>query len=101
MLAPYLKALGVNTIELLPVHESDNDANPVDAPGGNYWAYMTYGYFAPDRRYSSDKTYGGPTREFKEMVAAFHDAGMEVYLDVVFLIIVLTIYKPSPTPFVS
>ena len=84
MLAPYLKALGVNTIELLPVHESDNDANPDDAPGGNYWAYMTYGYFAPDRRYSSDKSYGGPTKEFKEMVAAFHDAGMEVYLDVVF-----------------
>ena len=84
MLAPYLKALGVNTIELLPVHESDNDANPDDAPGGNYWAYMTYGYFAPDRRYSSDKSYGGPTKEFKEMVAAFHEAGMEVYLDVVF-----------------
>ena len=84
MLAPYLKALGVNTIELLPVHESDNDANPDDGPGGNYWAYMTYGYFAPDRRYSSDKSYGGPTREFKEMVKAFHDAGMEVYLDVVF-----------------
>ena len=84
MLAPYLKALGVNTIELLPVHESDNDANPVDEPGGNYWAYMTYGYFAPDRRYSSDKEFGGPTREFKEMVKAFHDAGMEVYLDVVF-----------------
>lgn len=84
MLAPYLKALGVNTIELLPVHESDNDANPDDAPGGNYWAYMTYGYFAPDRRYSSDKSYGGPTKEFKQMVKAFHDAGMEVYLDVVF-----------------
>jgi len=84
MLAPYLKALGVNTIELLPVHESDNDANPDNAPGGNYWAYMTYGYFAPDRRYSSDKSLGGPTKEFKEMVAAFHEAGMEVYLDVVF-----------------
>lgn len=84
MLAPYLKALGVNTIELLPVHESDNDANPDDAPGGNYWAYMTYGYFAPDRRYSSDKSYGGPTKEFKQMVKAFHDVGMEVYLDVVF-----------------
>ena len=84
MLAPYLKALGVNTIELLPVHESDNDANPEDAPGGNYWAYMTYGYFAPDRRYSSDKSLGGPTKEFKEMVDAFHKAGIEVYLDVVF-----------------
>ncbi len=84
MLAPYLKALGVNTIELLPVHESDNDCNPDNAPGGNYWAYMTYGYFAPDRRYSSEKSYGGPTKEFKQMVKAFHDAGMEVYLDVVF-----------------
>lgn len=83
-LAPYLKALGVNTIELLPVHESDNDGNPDDRHGGNYWAYMTYGYFAPDRRYSSDKSLGGPTREFKEMVKAFHDAEMEVYLDVVF-----------------
>ena len=84
LLAPYLKALGVNTIELLPVHESDNDCNPDDGKGGNYWAYMTYGYFAPDRRYSSDKSFGGPTKEFKEMVKAFHDAGMEVYLDVVF-----------------
>ena len=84
MLAPYLKALGVNTIELLPVHESDNDANPDDAPGGNYWAYMTYGYFAPERRYSSDQSYGGPTREFKDMIDAFHEAGIEVYLDVVF-----------------
>ena len=83
-LAPYLKALGVNTIELLPVHESDNDGNPENSPGGNYWAYMTYGYFAPDRRYSSDKSLGGPTKEFKEMVDAFHKEGMEVYLDVVF-----------------
>lgn len=84
MMAPYLKALGINTVELLPVHESDNDANPDDAPGGNYWAYMTYGYFAPDRRYSYDQSYGGPTKEFKEMVKAFHDEGIEVYLDVVF-----------------
>lgn len=84
LMVPYLKALGVNTIELLPVHESDNDANPDNESGGNYWAYMTYGYYAPDRRYSSDKTPGGPTKEFKAMVKAFHDAGMEVYLDVVY-----------------
>ncbi len=84
MLIPYLKGLGINTIELLPVHESDNDANPGNAPGGNFWGYMTYGFFAPDRRYSSDKSAGGPTKEFKEMVSAFHAAGMEVYLDVVF-----------------
>ena len=84
MLIPYLTGLGINTIELLPVHESDNDANPDNAPGGNFWGYMTYGFFAPDRRYSSDKSAGGPTKEFKEMVSAFHAAGMEVYLDVVF-----------------
>ncbi len=84
LLVPYLKALGINTIELLPVHETDNDANPDDGPGGNFWGYMTFDYFAPDRRYSSDKTAGGPTREFKEMVKTFHDAGMEVYLDVVY-----------------
>lgn len=83
-IAPYLKALGINTIELLPVHETDNDANPDDGPGGNYWGYMTFGYFAPDRRYSYDKTAGGPTREFKEMVDAFHNEGIEVYLDVVY-----------------
>lgn len=83
-LVPYLKALGINTIELLPVHETDNDANPDDGPGGNFWGYMTFDYFAPDRRYSYDKTAGGPTKEFKEMVKAFHDAGMEVYLDVVY-----------------
>lgn len=83
-LVPYLKALGINTIELLPVHETDNDANPDDGLGGNFWGYMTFDYFAPDRRYSYDKTPGGPTKEFKEMVKAFHDAGMEVYLDVVY-----------------
>lgn len=83
-LAPYLKALGITTIELLPVHETENDGNPDNSPGGNYWGYMTFGYFAPDRRYSSDKSPGGPTKEFKEMVKAFHDAGLEVYLDVVY-----------------
>ncbi|MGZ6142388.1 MAG: alpha-amylase family glycosyl hydrolase, partial [Myxococcales bacterium] len=45
---------------------------------------MTYGFFAPDRRYAADESPGGPTREFKQMVAAFHDAGMEVMLDVVY-----------------
>ncbi len=83
-MAPYLKALGYSAVELLPVHECANDDNPDDRPGGNFWGYMSYGYFAPDRRYSSDKTSGGPTREFKAMVKAFHDAGIEVYLDVVF-----------------
>jgi glycogen operon protein len=93
-MAPYLRALGITAIELLPVHEFANDLNPEGSPGwdrdvdepphGNYWGYMTYGYFAPDLRYADDKTPGGPTREFKAMVRAFHDAGIEVYLDVVY-----------------
>ena len=74
-MACYLKGLGYNTIELLPVHETANDLNPDNSPGGNFWGYMTYGYFAPDRRYSYNKSYGGPTDESRAMVKAFHDEG--------------------------
>lgn len=83
-MAKYLKALGFTTIELLPVQETANDTNSDERPSGNYWGYMTFGYFAPDRRYAYDQSPGGPTREFKQMVKAFHDEGLEVYLDVVF-----------------
>ena len=85
--AAYLAGLGVTAVEFLPVQETQNDTNDVDPnsdTGDNYWGYMTLGYFAPDRRYSSDKTAGGPTREFKAMVKAFHDAGIKVYIDVVY-----------------
>lgn len=85
--AAYLAGLGVTAIELLPVQETQNDTNDVDpnsAAGDNYWGYMTLGYFAPDRRYASDRSAGGPTREFKAMVKAFHDAGIKVYIDVVY-----------------
>ena len=61
--------------------EQNDDGDP---RGDNYWGYMTLGYFAPNRRYASDRTPGGPTREFKEMVRAFHQAGIEVFLDVVY-----------------
>lgn len=84
LMAKYLKALGYTTIELLPVHETANDSNGSASPAGNFWGYMTYGYFAPDRRYAYDKTPGGPTAEFKQMVAAFHAEGIEVWLDVVY-----------------
>lgn len=83
-MAKYLKDLGYTTIELLPIQETANDNNPSGSAGGNYWGYMTYGYFAPDRKYSYDKSLGGPTAEFKSMVKAFHDQGMEVYMDVVY-----------------
>ena len=82
LLAPYLKAAGVTTIELLPVHET-NASETGRAGATNAWGYMTLSFFAPNRRYAVDKSRGGPTREFKEMVRAFHDAGMEVYLDVI------------------
>jgi glycogen operon protein len=78
----HLKDLGVTSIEFLPVHESANDGR--DSNGGNYWSYMTVNYFTPDRKYSSDKTPVGPVHEFKDMVKAIHDAGMEVILDVVY-----------------
>jgi len=85
--ASALAALGVTTVEFLPVQETQNDTNDVDPLsdlGDNYWGYMTLNYFAPDRRYASDKTAGGPTREWKAMVKAFHDRGIKVAIDVVY-----------------
>ncbi|MBS1118230.1 MAG: isoamylase [Deltaproteobacteria bacterium] len=85
--AAYLAELGVTAIELLPVQETPNDRNDVDpasAGGDNYWGYSTLAYFAPDRRYACDRSPGGPTRELREMVHAFHDRGIKVYIDVVY-----------------
>jgi len=85
--AAYLASLGVTAVEFLPVQETQNDSNdvnPTSSDGDNYWGYMTLNYFAPDRRYSSDKTAGGPTREWKAMVKAFHDVGIKVFIDVVY-----------------
>jgi glycogen operon protein len=85
--ASYLAGLGVTAVEFLPVQETQNDTNdavPNSTAGDNYWGYSTLAYFAPDRRYAYDKTAGGPTREFKEMVKAFHDQGIKVLIDVVY-----------------
>lgn len=85
--AAWLASLGVTAIEFLPLQETQNDTNDNDPNGNsgdNYWGYMTLNYFAPDRRYAYDKTPGGPTREFKEMVKAFHDNGIKVLVDVVY-----------------
>ncbi len=83
MMAPYLKALGFTALELLPVHET-NASESGEEGLTNAWGYMTLSFFAPNRQYSSDKSLGGPTREFKEMINAFHEVGMEVFLDVVY-----------------
>jgi glycogen operon protein len=84
--AAYLASIGVSAIELLPVHETANDQNDLEvgAEGDNYWGYSTLSFFAPDRRYACDRSAGGPTREFREMVAALHGQGIKVYLDVVY-----------------
>jgi isoamylase len=85
--AAYLKDLGVTAVEFLPVQETQNDTNdvnPCHTQGVNYWGYMTLNYFAPDRRYAFDKSPGGPTKEFQSMVKAFHDAGLKVFIDVVY-----------------
>ena len=78
----YVKALGVTTVELLPIHTFINDSHLLERKLTNYWGYNSIGFFAPDPRYASEPEQS--LREFKEMVARFHDAGLEVILDVVY-----------------
>ncbi|PZP56652.1 MAG: glycogen debranching enzyme GlgX [Micavibrio aeruginosavorus] len=78
----YIKSLGITTVELLPIHTFINDSYLLDKGLTNYWGYNSIGFFAPDPRYAADKA--NSLREFKEMVARFHDAGLEVILDVVY-----------------
>ncbi len=78
----YVKSLGVSSIELLPIHTFINDSQLLEKGLTNYWGYNSIGFFAPDPRYAADRA--NSLREFKEMVAKFHDAGLEVILDVVY-----------------
>jgi glycogen operon protein len=79
---PYLTDLGVTAVELLPVFQFDAQ----DAPAGrsNYWGYAPVSLFAPHAAYSSRPGALGAMDEFRDMVKAFHRAGLEVILDVVF-----------------
>jgi isoamylase len=70
---PYLKEIGVTIVELLPIHQYDPQE-------GNYWGYMTLHFFSPHQAYAE----GEPLEEFRTLVSAFHAAGMEVWLDVVY-----------------
>jgi isoamylase len=76
----HLKRLGVTAVELLPVHAFVDDRYLVQKGLRNYWGYNSIGYFAPETRYLAS----GSVSEFKTMVKAFHSAGMEVILDVVY-----------------
>jgi isoamylase len=83
----HLLSLGVTTVELLPVHESVPESFLLQRGLTNYWGYNTIGYFAPQQGYSAAVRAGKPggqVEEFKAMVDALHEAGLEVILDVVF-----------------
>lgn len=80
----YLKELGINAVELMPVHHFVNDRHLKESGLTNYWGYNSIGYFAPDARYASAGVHGEQVNEFKEMVKALHKEGIEVILDVVY-----------------
>ncbi len=81
----HLRSLGVTAIELLPVHHIAAERRLAEQGLTNYWGYNSIGYFAPDARYASGAGLAGEqVSEFKSMVKRFHQAGIEVILDVVY-----------------
>ncbi len=85
---PYLKALGVTAIELLPINEFEEFENRYHPETGeplvNFWGYNSIGFFAPKASFAYSGRNSNQVREFKTMVKAFHNAGMEIILDIVF-----------------
>ena len=86
---PYLKELGINAIELMPVFEFDEFENSKLHPDTgeqlyNFWGYSTVGFFAPKAGFAATGKFGMQVDEFKQLVKSFHKAGIEVILDVVF-----------------
>jgi isoamylase len=80
----YLARLGVSAVELMPVHQFVHDGHLLERSLRNYWGYNSIGFFAPHNEYASAGQRGEQVREFKEMVKALHNAGIEVILDVVY-----------------
>jgi isoamylase len=78
----HLKSLNVTAIELMPVHQFMHDARLLDLGLRNYWGYNTFGFFAPHSQYAANRR--SSVAEFKSMVRSFHEAGIEVILDVVY-----------------
>ena len=76
----HLVRLGISAVELMPVHAFVDDRNLVEHKLRNYWGYNSIGFFAPEPRYMSGTSLG----EFKTMVKRLHEAGIEVFLDVVY-----------------
>ncbi len=80
----HLEQLGVTTVELMPIHHHIDDRHLVERGLVNYWGYNTLSFFAPDIRYVASGSADEAVREFKMLVRAFHAAGIEVILDVVY-----------------
>lgn len=86
---PYLKELGVNCVELMPIFEFDERENTRTNPLTgealcNYWGYSTLAFFSPKAGFAATGAHGTQVAELKELIQAFHEAGIEVILDVVF-----------------
>ena len=82
---PYLQSLGVTAVELMPIHEFPIMNVHGEAPDHrNYWGYETMAFFSPHRGYAAGTEPGCQVHEFKQMVKALHQAGIEVILDVVY-----------------
>ena len=80
----HLVELGITAIELMPVHQFVNDPTLAQKGLSNYWGYNTIGFFAPHNGYAASTSPGQQVQEFKQMVKALHEAGIEVLLDVVY-----------------
>ncbi|MFG2503447.1 glycogen debranching protein GlgX [Streptomyces sp. NPDC048441] len=80
----HLVRLGVTAVELLPVHQFAHEDHLLRRGLRNYWGYNSIGYFAPHAAYAASGTTGAQVGEFKRMVRALHEAGIEVILDVVY-----------------
>lgn len=84
---PYLKELGITAVELMPIFEFDEMREYREYEGNkllNYWGYNTISFFAPNTSYASGLEYNQEGNELKHLIKAFHENGIEVYLDVVF-----------------
>lgn len=81
---PHLVSLGINAVELLPVHEHLGEGFLRQRGLSNYWGYNTLAFFAPERSYSTRRRPGAQVEEFKTLVRELHRAGIEVILDVVY-----------------
>jgi len=80
----HYRRVGVTAIELMPVHQFVHDSTLREKGLRNYWGYNTIGFFAPHNDYAASGQRGQQVQEFKAMVKALHEAGLEVILDVVY-----------------